>query len=383
MKCKFLYKFGNLLNWECKMRSYDDLERFIDYTKEDEWTSYIDSYVIPLWGHSWILKGYWEELRNEFDTLPFDEVREEEKPLFLGGIVQNRDDIYTRNSLAKFYAKFFGMGLKDIQSWILQAQTGEMLTEINVEVVETEFIKFVKEIFDLLDYGLLHQQLVTGFKEPEVNYEELKKNPNKVKEIIKNFYQGVLNISLNYNYGTFFLCSINQATYRYMKAAYPRIDDVLEFLINEFGLTELKWNNPIKPDSRVFKEYTIYCFPEYNPNNEGKSFGGAICALNETVWSEFFSYSLEIKNNKLSMLFGNVPNLKEEYRERIKSRLPERHYSFIFYKGITASDSSSADAEAGNKTIMGMLDENSPFLFTNLIKIDLVSEELLRFASVG
>ena len=362
------------------MRNYDNIEGFIDYTCEDEWRRYIESYVIPLWKYSWILNEYREELRNEFDALPFDEIREEDRPLFLGGIIQ-RDEIYTRNSLAKFYAKFFGMKLKDIQSWILQSQTGEILTEIRVKVVETEFIKFVKEVFNLLDYGLLHQRLVTDFKEPELGYEELKKNPNKVKEVIQNFYQGILNISLNYNYGTFFLCSINQITYRYMKAAYPRIDEVLDFLINEFGLTELKWNNPIKPESKTYRDYTIYCFPEYNPNNKGKSFGGAICTLNETIW-RMFSYSSEIKNT-LGMLFGNIPNLREEFRERIKSRLPERYYAWIYFKGISASERSYTDAEAGSKTIMDMLDENSPFLFTNLIKIDYVSDTALSFTSVG
>ena len=363
------------------MGNYDELEGFIDYTKEDEWKRYIESYVIPLWKHSWILKEYWEELRNEFDALPFDEIGEEAKPLLLGGIVQNRDDIYTRNSLAKFYAKFFGMKLKDIQSWILQAQTGEMLTEINVEVVETEFTKFVKEVFDLLDCELPHQQIVTDFKEPEFNYAELKKNPDKIKGIITNFYQSILNFSLNYNYGTFFLCSINQVTRRYMKAAYPRIDDCFGFLVNEFSLTELKWSNPIKPDSRTFKEYTIYCFPEYNPDNKGKSFGGAICTLNETIW-KIFSHSSEIKN-ALTMLFGNVPDLKEEFRGGIKSRLPEKYYSCIYYKGITASERGYTDAEAGNKTIMEMLDENSPSLFTNLRKIDYVSNDTLNFTSVG
>jgi len=364
-----------------KMRNYDNIEGFMDYAKEEEWKKYINTYVIRLWEHSWILKEYWEELKNEFDTLPFNEVREKEKPLLLGGIVQNRDEIYTRNSLAKIYAKFFGLRLKDIQSWILQAQTGEELTEINVEVVETEFIKLIKQIFDLLDYGLQHQQLVIDLKEPEFNYEELKEDPNKIKEIIKNFYQDLLNISLNYNYGTFFLCSINQVTYSYMKAAYPRIDDVLDFLMNEFGLIELRWNNPIKPDSKTFNDYTIYCFPEYYPNNKGKSIGGAICALNEMAWRAF-SYSSELKNT-LNLLFGNVPDLKEEFSERIKSRLPDRHYSWIHYKGITASERSYADAEAGNKTIMDMLDENSVFLFTNRIKIDYVSDNALQFISVG
>jgi hypothetical protein len=228
------------------MRNYDKIEGFIDYTKEEEWKKYIETYIIPLWEKAWILKEYFEEIRREFDGLPFSEVREEDKSLVLGGITPSIDEMYTRSSLSKFYAKFFGLRLKDIQSWILQSQTGEMLTEINIEVVETEFIRFLKEIFALLDHGLLRQQLVTDFREPESNYEVLKRDPNKVKEIIKNFYQDILNITLNYNYGTFFLCSVNQITYRYVKAAYPRIEEVLDLMMNEFGLIELKWNNPIK-----------------------------------------------------------------------------------------------------------------------------------------
>lgn len=358
------------------MQSYNELEGFIDYTKGDEWKGYIESYLIPLWEHSWILKEYWEELRDEFNALSFNEVREEEKPLLLGGIVQNREDIYTRNSLAKFYAKFFGLRLKDIQSWILQAQTGKMLTDINIEVAETDFIKFVKEIFALLDYGL-NQQTITNFKEPKLNYEELKRNPNKLKEIIKNLYQNLLNVTQNYNYGTFFLCSINQITYKYMKTAYPRIDEGIDFLMNRFGLVELKWNNPIKSDSPAFKEYTIYCFPEFNPNNKGKSFGGAICMLNEITWKAL-SYSSEFKNT-LSILFENVPDLGKEFKDKVGSRLPERYYPWIYYKGISASESNVPDAASGNKTIMKMLDENSPFLFTNLIKITYISDVALRF----
>ncbi len=335
--------------------------------------------MIPLWRHSCILKEYWEELKDEFDTLLVNEVKEEDKPLLLGGIIQKDKLDYTINSLAEFYAKFFGMRLKDIQSWILQSQTGERLTEINVEVVKTGFIKFVNEIFKLLDDGL-YQQQITEFEEPERNYEELRNDPNKVRELIKNFYQGIQNISLNYNYGTFFLCSINQITYRYMKAAYPRVDkEILDFLRDEFGLTELKWNNPINPKSKTFSDYTIYCFPEYNPNNKGKSFGGAICTLNERIWSAF-SDSSEIKNT-LDILFRNIPNFKEKFGERIKNRLPERHYSSIYFKGITASESYSV--EVGNKTIMGMLDENSPFLFTNQIEINGVTDIAFTFISVG
>jgi len=363
------------------MRTYDEIEGFIDYTDEEEWKAYIKNFVVPLWEFSWLLKEYFEELKGEFDNLPLNEVKEEDRPLLLGGIRPTSDEIYSRNSLAKFYLKFFGLKLKDLQSWILQQQYGEALTEIVVEVVETKFVKFVREVFNLLDYALQYQTLVSDFEEPEFDYEKLKRNPEKVKDLIKEFYQALLNITLNYNYGTFFLCSINQVTYRYMKAAYPRIDQILEFLQSEFGLVELDWNNPINPETQIFRDYTIYCFPEYNPRRPGKSFGGVICVLNEFIWESFF-YEHKYLNESLGMLFGEIPNLKEEFKERVKSQLPERYYSWIYFKGVQASESSYRIEESG-KTLMEMLDENMPWLFTSLIKISKVEEDRFRFDSFG
>jgi len=40
------------------MRSYDELEGFIDYTSEEEWRKYVKSFIVPLWENSWILKEY-------------------------------------------------------------------------------------------------------------------------------------------------------------------------------------------------------------------------------------------------------------------------------------------------------------------------------------
>ena len=49
------------------MRNYDEIEGFIDYTKEEEWKEYIKTYIIPLWEKTWILKEYFEELESEFE----------------------------------------------------------------------------------------------------------------------------------------------------------------------------------------------------------------------------------------------------------------------------------------------------------------------------
>ena len=161
------------------MKTYDEVEGFIDYTNKEEWKSYVTNSVISLWRITWVIKEYFEEIKREFDNLPLSEVKKEDIPLLLGGIRPLSDEIYLRNSLAKFYLKFFGLRLKDIQSWILQQQHGETLTEITVEVTETEFIKLVREIFNLLDYALQYQTLVSDYKEPQLNYEEIKRNPRE------------------------------------------------------------------------------------------------------------------------------------------------------------------------------------------------------------
>jgi len=338
--------------------SYDEVNGFVDYTNREEWKEYINSYVIPLWSSSWSLKEYWMSLKDEFNELSFENVGEGDRPLFLGGI---RDDetIYTENSLAKFYNRFFGAGLKDARSWILQSKKGGMLTDIKVEVVESDFIKFVKEVFNLLNSALSHQRLVECKEsELELDYDELKKDPNKVRETIRDFYRGVLNISLNHNYGTFFLCSINQITYRYMKTAYPRIDDVLDFLMEEFGLTELEWNNPIKQESELFRECTIYHFPK-------ESFGGAIFELNDVIWEWFSKDSFR---ETLSMLFDKVPDLKENFIERVRDKLPETYYAVRWFvewrKDLMTNE---------GKLLIDILDEYSPHLFLNRLRIDEVN----------
>jgi len=365
------------------MQSYDDVEGFINYTDKDEWRKYIETYVLPLWNYSWILKEYWNQLREDFHGLLFEEVREEDIPLLLGGVIEGSER-YTKNSLAKFYAQFFGMRIKDIGAWLLQSRRGEKLTNITVEVVETDFIKFVKTVFKILEVALSHQRLVTNFKEPELNYEELKRNSEKVKQLIKNFYQSLLNIALNYNYGTFFLCSINQVPYHYMKAAYPRIDEILDFLRNEFGLTELTWNNPIKPNTKTYKDYTIYCFPEYNPNNKGKSFGGAICVLNDLIWDVFSSKTKTPE--ALSMLFVNVPNLKVEFKQRIKGKVPEIYFDNVHYDKDLVADARKMHIDEGfleryKESLLDILDENAPHLFLNMLKISEVSGNYIDFDS--
>ncbi|MGQ9507754.1 MAG: hypothetical protein ACUVTB_07885, partial [Candidatus Bathycorpusculaceae bacterium] len=318
------------------------------------------------------------------------DVAEKDLPLLLGGVVPSREEVYRRNSLAKLYSKFFGLKLSDLQSWVLGGElTG---TQLKVIVEETAFIRFVNEIFKWSDRAVRYQTLVE-FSEPEVDHGELKGDPNKLKELISDFYQSTLNVSVNYNYHTFFLWSLKQIPYKFMKEAYPRIDQIINFLKTEFGLTPLRWKVPFNEDSNFYKEYTIWCWPEYNAQSDrggwcgpeysqSKSFGGSICALNEAIWKHLTKgYSPTDLEKTILEYFTIFPNLKEEYIAKVKDRVAGKIYSYIYYRGITAAEDRSKAGET-NLTIMQMIDEISPHLFTGLAKIAYVGDDYISISSV-
>ena len=376
----------------CTVVNYDRLEGFIDYTNVDSWKEYIKSYVIPLWRNTLILKEFYENLRSEFHDVLLSDVAEKDLPLLLGGIDPRKEEVYRKNSLAKFYSKFFGLKLSDLQSWVLGG--GNVGIPLKVIVEETAFTRLVNDVFKWLDRAV-HYQTLVDFTEPEVEYQQLKKDPYKLLKLIRDFYQQILGITVNYNYYTFFLWSIKQIPYKFMKAAYPRIDQILEFLEDEFGLTKFNWNPPFSEDSPLYREYTIWCWPEYNTKSErggycgpdysqGRSFGGSICVLNEIIWSytsrSYSSLTRELKDI-ISSYFTMFPNLEEDYVSRVKGRVIGKLYPRIYYRGISAAEDQSKVGET-NLTIMQMLDEVSPYLFTGLAKIRYVSEGYLEISEI-
>ncbi len=355
------------------MADYDQVEGFIDYTSKGGWKDYVKNQVIPFWKDALVLKEFFQNLKNEFQGLPLNIINEDDLPLLLGGVDPNREEVYRRNSLAKFYNRFFGLKLSDLQSWVLG---GKVLgPDIKVIVEETAFTNFVNEVFKWLDRAVSCQTLAT-YEEPTTTHEELKKNPQKLKELILNFYQSVLSFSVNYNYHTFFLWSIKQIPYKFMKSAYPRISQTMDVLHQEFGLRELKWNIPFSEGSELYDEYVIWCFPEYDPRNEGKSFGGAICKANEVIWENVRKgHDLE---STLLTLFSRIPELENEYVERVRVRAAGRYYSHIYYRGLSAAEQIPSVGQI-KKTVIEMLDEISPQLFIGLAKINYVGDDRFIF----
>lgn len=345
------------------MQNYEDKNMFFDYTNKTEWIQYIKNNIVPLWEYSYILKGFFEELKIEFNNRNFSEITEEYRPLLLGGFVQS-DEEFRNNSLAKFYINYFGLDMNR-NLWKMQESISEKVEEIKIDVTETEFIQFVKEVCSILEYGLDLQQLVS-FSVPELNYEELLKGSSKLRDLITNFYKLALDIVINFNPKTFFLCSINQIPQHYIRKAYLHFPQILDIMRDEFGLIELSWDNPIDPETNIFQDYIIFCFPEFNPKNTGQSFGGSICNLNNLIW-EKFSDSSNLRKI-FEIIFLNVPNLKENYNHNISNQLPEEYNQSIYYNGIVASNNHN-NIDESKTSLMEMIDENSPFLFVNWISI--------------
>lgn len=346
------------------MQNYEDKDMFFDYTNKSEWIQYIKNNLIPLWEYSYLLKEFFKDIKAEFNGRNFSEITEEYRPLLLGGFVLS-DEKFRNNSLAKFYVNYFGLDMNR-NLWKMQEFLSEKVEEIKITVIETEFIQFVEEVLSILEDSLDSQQLVP-INVPELNYEELLKDPNKLKDLITSFYKNVLDVVINFNPKTFFLCSINQIPRHYIRKAYSDFPQIFDMMSDEFGLIELSWDNPIDPETNIFQDYILLCFPEFNPKNKGQSLGGSICILNNLIWEKFSESSDLLKI--FEIIFINVPILKENYLNSIKGQLPESYHQKIYYKGILASDNPN-NVEESKKNVMEMIDENSPFLFVNMIYIE-------------
>jgi len=370
-----------------RSRSYAQIDDFVDYTEQEVWEEYIQETVVPLWKAAWHLKEYHRQLKHEFNGRRLETLSDPEKQVFLGGIDPRRDEVYRRSSVAKFYKTLFGAQVSDLQSWLL-SEDGEVQTEVTVEVADSQFIEFANVIHDHLTQALSSQTLHQGWQEPRVDFDSLLASPDQVRDIVEDLYQSVLEFVVNHSYSTFYLWSLNQTPRRFLQEAYPEFEDTQPLERNQFGLIELDWQNPIKPDTELYDSYEIICYPEYNPNNKGRSFGGSIVRTNEKIWWYFSSYSTQTFRDATSTYFNNVSDLKQDYKDRVANRIanvPEqwvgRKFTIYFDRLSAATDRS--DVEDSKESIMDLLDQAAPLLFLGLNKITYVSDDYLQIKPIG
>jgi hypothetical protein len=92
------------------------------------------------------------------------------------------------------------------------------------------------------------------------------------------------------------------------------------------------------------------------------------------VFDQKFTHRVGESIHRVFFLFSD---LKEEYVNRVKDKLSGKVYSNIYYKGLMAAEDRYRVGEA-NLTIMQMIDEISPYLFTGLAKIVYVGDDYIE-----
>jgi len=97
--------------------SYDALEDFIDYSNEETWNKYIESYVCPLYESAHLLYEYFEELKRDLNGKNLGDLEEHELQMVLGGVKPESPNHYPSEVLASVYKDFFGTSI-EIQAWI-------------------------------------------------------------------------------------------------------------------------------------------------------------------------------------------------------------------------------------------------------------------------
>ena len=289
----------------------------IDYSDKSEWKKFVSDYIIPLGDSARALANYWNYLREEIDRVSFNEIETEKdknfKKILLGGVKEDGD--YSERSLALFYSKFFGVQLSNLQEYLISQREG-VTSQVTGAVEESEFMKFVRSISEETKVILesAYQNGLTDAADSEtseIDFVEFIKEPEKVAELIKGFYNIALRITVNYNQHTLFLWTIRKITRKYLEAAYQELSEEEKFgaLKSIVGLEkyfEPEIEEKTENDKKVKREYTIWHLPE-------KSFGGLVCRLNESFWGYFEKESFR---GDLEFLFAGVVDLKKDFKEK-------------------------------------------------------------------
>jgi len=304
------------------MQSYDIIEGF-EYWNPEAWRKFIKDYIIPLRNSAVILlklKDHILKTAGIGDKTTLSEIekrRSDILPFLLGGIKE--DGEYTDNSLAKLVKLTLGIYINP-KEWInLEKEEGiRAFDYVYVKNENTTFLEFLKKM-DEISSRILN---IIG-EEPkdiqEKEIEEIIKKPEKMLEIIREIYIKWLQVSANHNYYTFFTISTRTLPFKYMIAAYPKLQHDFDNLKEFLGLAKIfepKIEEKIKKD-----EYTVWSHSE-------NGLCDSIYKLNHTIWYYFTNENVK---NVFSYVSTTIRNLWEEYVQKVKQKLGEVGWNFPEY----------------------------------------------------
>lgn len=297
-------------------------DKNIPYLDEKKWIEYFETKIIPLYELTDKIIKIYNNIRqfdekdlNTYYNIPFL------VSILLGGLNSNAE--FEQNSIAYFYKHFFGFGIKDEKDLSLRLKQDREINlnqdlKMTIKVIKAPFYDQVKKINNLIETIL--EQIKGKFliKNPvflSSNDEDLS-NPIQVVEIIQDFLNKSLEISLMYNSLTFFLLTLdNRLPRHYIQSIYTKLKEKENFqkIIDWFGMYE--YFKPTVPNEEIKNKYTLYEMKE-------EFLGKNLLKLNFLIWDLFL---LPEMMQKLKTFFDleNIDQLNQYdyYKKVSKARL--------------------------------------------------------------
>lgn len=235
------------------MKNYDTIIGF-DYTNIDEWNKFVKDEFLPL--YTSVLKliklrQYFKELPNENFSNIF-RINQKIKEIFLGGV--NQDGEYNPNSIAYLHKEVLGISLNLNEWYVYSKQKGiDVLDYLKIIFTKPIFLKFIKEIKNIMEKIFENQKIIVT----EIFQEDIKKflnNPILLVDELKTLFSLIVNISATYNYRTLFLLNIFTIPRFYIELAYPKLKNRFIELSKFYGI-EQKYDLSMLSEK---KDYTIW-----------------------------------------------------------------------------------------------------------------------------
>jgi len=304
------------------MQSYDIIEGF-EYWNPEAWKKFIKDYIIPLRNSAVTFLKLKDHILNTAGISDKTTLSEIEKrrgdilPFLLGGIKE--DGEYTDNSLAKLVKLALGIYINP-KEWInLEKEEGiKAFDYIYVKNENTTFLEFLKKL-DEISSRILN---IIG-EEPkdiqEIEIEEIIKKPEKMLEIISGIYIRCLQVSANHSYYTFFTISTRTLPFKYMIAAYPKLQHNFDKLKEFLGLAKIF--EPTIEEKIKKEEYTVWCHSE-------NRLCDSIYKLNYAIWDYFTKKDVK---NVFYYISATIRDLQEEYIQKVKQKFKEIGWEFPKY----------------------------------------------------
>jgi len=299
------------------MESYYDTIPNFRYWDIEAWKNYLKEYIAPIYKTTATLL----ELRDEL--LPYvgkslKAVKDNDEkllPFFVGGIDENGN--YKERSLAKLIKLMFGIYVEPREfASIIKSVGEEGLKDIKMkakEEREVSFLRMIKELNKFSDEVLQKAEIEV---QHTLGIGSILQNPDKLLDILKEFYKACVSFSANHNYYTFFIISTANIHWKYLVTAYPKLKENFEKLKDFLGLEPIFVPNVGSDELK--KNYTIW-------GHEKEGITRGIHKMQVKIWEVFpakdvFEYAISEPEN----LKGEYKNLVEmalrdveEYKENL------------------------------------------------------------------